>query len=99
MFARFDRNLKRYAKSHMLTRRTEQLANDRVIKVAIDLDAAPVSYAEALHRWQTDGEFRSFFVGVLAGSQFSAFRWETPPITAASAGRPFEFVLVDSPGL
>src|SRR5439155_23730819 len=49
--------------------------------------------------WQTDSEFRSFFVGVLAGSPFSAFRWETPPITTASANRPFEFVLVDSPGL
>jgi hypothetical protein len=27
-----------------------------------------------------------------------AFRLETPPITAASATQPFEFVLLDSPG-
>lgn len=24
-------------------------------------------------------------------------RWETPPLTAATAGRPFEFVILDSP--
>ena len=30
---------------------------------------------------------------------FEDFRWETPPITIASAGQPFEFVLVDDPGL
>jgi hypothetical protein len=83
----------------MLTQRTEQLANGRVIRVAIDRNASTVSYAEVLRRWQTDHDFRSFFIGVLAGSPFSAFRWETPPITTASANRPFEFVLLDSPGL
>ena len=33
------------------------------------------------------------------GSPFSAFRWETPPITIATANHPFEFVLLDSPDL
>jgi hypothetical protein len=36
---------------------------------------------------------------LLADAPFSAFRWETPPITRASADLPFEFVLLDSPGL
>jgi len=36
---------------------------------------------------------------LLADAPFSAFRWETPPITTASAVRPFEFVLLDSPEL
>jgi hypothetical protein len=36
---------------------------------------------------------------LLADAPFSAFRWETPPITTLSAGRPFEFVLLDSPEL
>jgi hypothetical protein len=38
-------------------------------------------------------------MGLLADSPFTAFRWETPPITIATANRPFEFVLLDSPGL
>jgi len=83
----------------MWTQRSEQLTGGRAIRVAIELDASAVSYAEVLRRWQTDADFRSFFNGVLADSPFSAFRWETPPLTSASANRSFECVLLDSPGL
>jgi hypothetical protein len=77
----------------------EQLANGRMVRVGIDFDSSHVAYGEVLHRWQTDAEFRSWFIGLLAASPFSAFRWETPPVTTATADRPFEFVLLDSPGL
>jgi hypothetical protein len=83
----------------MWTPRSEQLANGRMIRVAIDLGPSPVSYSDVLCRWQDDADFRSMFIGLLADSPFSAFRWETPPITTATASRPFEFVLIDSPGL
>jgi hypothetical protein len=83
----------------MWTPRSEQLANGRVVRVAIDLNSSPVSYTEVLRRWQNDVDFRSVFISLLADSPFSAFRWETPPITTATANRPFEFVLLDSPGL
>src|SRR5262249_3207164 len=36
---------------------------------------------------------------MLAEAPFSAFRWETPPVTAASVTKPFEFVLLDEPSL
>lgn len=49
--------------------------------------------------WQHDEGFRSFFIEMLAGAPFAAYRWETPPVTAATAGREFEFVLLDAPGL
>jgi hypothetical protein len=75
------------------------MAGGSIIKVAIDLDSSAVSYAEVLRRWQTDTDFRTWFIALLADSPFSAFRWETPPISNATADRPFEFVLVDSPGL
>ena len=83
----------------MWTSRSKQLDNGRVIRVAIDLDSSPVSYAKVLRRWQMDADFRAFFIGLLADSPFSAFRWETPPITTATANQAFEFVLLDSPGL
>lgn len=83
----------------MWTSRSQQLASGHIIRVAIDLDSVPISYMEVLHRWQHDPEFRSFFISLLADSPFFAFRWETPPITTATANRPFEFVLLDSPGL
>ena len=83
----------------MWSTRSEQLANGRVFRVAIELSLAPVSFSEVLHRWQSDAEFRTFFIGLLADAPFSAFRWETPPITGTTANRPFEFVLLESPGL
>ena len=49
--------------------------------------------------WQGDDGFRSLFNDALADSPFAAFRWETPPVTQATLARPFEFVLLDSPGL
>ena len=79
--------------------RSEQLVGNRGLRFAVDLDARPATVAEVLLAWQGDDAFRSLFDGTLAGSPFSAFRWETPPVTAAALGRPFEFVLLDSPGL
>jgi hypothetical protein len=71
----------------MWTPRSEQLANGRVIRVAIDHDSSPVFYADVLRHWQNDADFRSLFIGLLADSPFSAFRWETPSITTATANR------------
>ncbi len=75
------------------------MSDGRILKIAIDLESSPVSYAEVLRRWQQDDDFRSWFIDLLADSPFSEFRWETPPITTATVNRPFEFVLLDSPGL
>ena len=83
----------------MWTPHSEQMADGHLLRVTIDLDSSPVSYAAVLRRWQHDEDFRSFFITLLADSPFSAFRWETPPITTATANRPFEFTLLDSPGL
>jgi hypothetical protein len=83
----------------MWTPRSELLADGRLLRVAIERDSSPVSYAEVLRHWQQDAHFRSLFIGLLAEAPFAAFRWETPPITTATASRPFEFVLLDSPGL
>jgi hypothetical protein len=83
----------------MWTQRSEQLAGGRIIKVAIDLDGSPVSYAEVLRRWQLDADFRSFFIRILSASPFESFRWETPHLTSSNTSRPFEFVMLDSPGL
>lgn len=83
----------------MWTSHTESMADGRILKVAIDLNSSPVSYADVLNRWQQDMEFRSWFLALLGDSPFSAFRWETPPITSETANRSFEFVLLDSPEL
>jgi len=58
-----------------------------------------VSWTDVLDAWRSDCDFRTWFNALLARAPFEAFRWETPPVTSASASQPFEFVLLDSPGL
>ncbi len=78
---------------------SEQLDNNRIIKTTLQHNASPIPYAEVLQRWQDDAGFREFFITLLADCPFTAFRWETPPITRATAQQPFEFVLLNSPSL
>ena len=82
----------------MWTAHTEELPA-RGIKIALAMDSSSVTFAEVLRRWQDDADFRSYFSQLLAQTPYAAFRWETPPVTKATADRPFEFVVLDSPGL
>jgi hypothetical protein len=79
--------------------RSEGLADGRGLRFAVDLGSRPATFPDVLRGWQTDAAFRTLFNALLAGAPFSAFRWETPPVTAPTATRPFEFVLLDCPGL
>jgi hypothetical protein len=83
----------------MWTARSEELADARGLRFAVELDARPATVAEVLCGWQGDAGFRSLINSLLADAPYTAFRWETPAVTAATVARPFEFVLLDSPGL
>jgi hypothetical protein len=62
-------------------------------------DGRPVPYRDVLDAMHDDAAFRGFFVDLLATAPYAAYRWETPPVSLASGGREFEFVLLDSPFL
>jgi hypothetical protein len=79
--------------------RSEQLEGGRVHRFVVERDAGHATFGEVLGAWREEIEFRSLFNDTLAESPFAAFRWETPPVSTASLARPFEFVLLDSPGL
>jgi hypothetical protein len=83
----------------MWSARQETLERSRVLKVSLDRDGTPLAYSEVLRLWKDDAGFRAFFTDLLARSGVPAFRWETPPITTATANRAFEFVLIDAPEL
>lgn len=59
----------------------------------------PIAYKEVLNLWQFDADFREYYTSSLANSDFTSYRWETPPISIASINQPFEYVLLDSPSL
>lgn len=79
--------------------RSEELPGKRGMRFTVDLNSQPASFADVLRGWQDDAGFRSMFNALLAGVPYTAFRWETPPVTDATITRPFEFVVLDSPGL
>jgi len=79
--------------------RSERLDEEHGLWFAVELHSRPATFAEVLHGWQGDAGFRTLFNTLLAGAPYAAFRWETPPVTTATLTRPFEFVLLDSPGL
>lgn len=56
-----------------------------------------VSFQSILDLWQHSNDFRHWYTGVLQSCPYDVFRWETPPISSETLGRPFEFVLVDAP--
>lgn len=56
-------------------------------------------YLDVMGLWRGNKAFRAFFMSLLAEASYSAYFWETPPVTADSVEQSFEFVLVDGPGL
>lgn len=83
----------------MWSTRTTRLIDGRGLHCTIGLGSSPLSYANILDLWQNDADFRNYFIRLLVGTPFPAFRWETPPVTIGSVSQPFEFVLLDSPDL
>ncbi len=77
----------------------EILGDGRVRRFVLGGGTQPLSYADVLGLWQDDDSFRSWFISILAGAPFPAFRWETPPVTTGTVGRRFEFTILDSPWL
>jgi hypothetical protein len=73
--------------------------DDWGLRYAAWIDGRAASASEVLLAWRDDPDFRSRFNAELAESPFPAFRWETPAVSDRTAGHPFEFVLLDSPGL
>ncbi|MEZ6096498.1 MAG: hypothetical protein R3C03_20095 [Pirellulaceae bacterium] len=76
----------------------EEIDPNRVVRYSLRHETAPVSFGEALKRWQLDAEFRNYFTQLLCSSAFEAFRWETPVLTKNSMNQPFQFVLLNAPG-
>jgi hypothetical protein len=83
----------------MWTSQSEELPHAIGERFTIELDGRPATFADVIHAWQHDRAFRTFFNTLLADAPFTAYRWETPALTAATASHSFEFVLLNELGL
>jgi hypothetical protein len=76
-----------------------ELPKVKGVRVDVNYKSRPATFAEVIHAWQYDTRFRSWFNSLLSHAPYEAFRWETPAVSASNISRPFECVLLDSPGL
>jgi hypothetical protein len=83
----------------MWTAQGDKLDQGIGLRGTVFCDAEPASFAQVMRAWQTEAEFRSWFNALLADVPYPAFRWETPPLTAATVTRAFEFVVLEDPSL
>ncbi len=76
----------------------DRVRSGSVVKLGLSESGQPMTWQRVLDQWQRP-EFADWFSVLLADSEWPAFFWECPPITLADLEQPFEFVLVNSPGL
>ncbi len=77
----------------------QELPGGQGVRVQLQAHGAPLSFRRVLSGWRETGASRALFSELLAGMPFTALRWEVPPLTRACLSRPFECVVLDSPGL
>lgn len=82
-----------------LSHRRESTPLGRGTKYVLSMGGSPMTYGLALDLLEREHGFRKVLTSLLAESEYSAFRWETPPISKTTLGRPFEFVVVNDPYL
>jgi Family of unknown function (DUF6940) len=70
----------------------------QVTKYWLTRSGQSMTYSDVIEGWANHGAFRSFFTSLLQDSPYKAYRWETPVLSLQTCRRPFEFVLVNTPG-
>jgi len=83
----------------MWKHQTQSIENQNGVVVSIYAQGTVLSYEEVLSLWVDVEEFRNYFLQLFADIPYSAFRWETLPVTVSSLDKPFEFAVLDSPEL
>jgi len=83
----------------MWTFRSEELPGGSGRRFTLARAGRQATFAEVVWAWQTDPAFRVWWNALLAGVPFSAYRWETPGMTAGTLSHAFEFVALDEPTL
>lgn len=63
------------------------------------VDGRRPTWDEAVALLRDEPAFRRALADDLRGAPYEALRWETPPVSAATRDRPFEYVALDTPAL
>jgi hypothetical protein len=69
------------------------------LTATLTMAGEPATFRAVIDAWQSAPAFPPFFTAALAAVPYGAYCWETPPLTPATVGRPFECVFVESRAL
>ena len=83
----------------MFETRTTVVREGAVLQYTLLKDEEVLTYATVIDLWQSSQTFRTFYVALLNNAPFQTYRWETPAIISKRIAQPFEFVLINHPGL
>lgn len=70
-----------------------------ILKVQLLESDTVLSYRSVISLWQQSEAFRSFYIEFLSSVKYTAYRWETPPLSTETVDQSFEFVIIESPEL
>lgn len=73
----------------------EMLNNEDGLRLLIERDQRPASFAEVFGSLRDDAEFQRLFNVYLADVPYPAFRWELPGLTEEVLQNPFECVVLN----
>lgn len=83
----------------MYSHQIKALEGGQILKyVLADVDGV-ITYGQFITLLKENQTFRDYFIDLLEKADFGTYRWETPAVTLNTIDQPFEFVLVNSPGL
>lgn len=74
----------------------EILTHGKSCKYRLYRKSERLRYLDFIKLLEEQRPFRSFFIRLLAGISFSAYEWETPPVTEYTTEKPFEFVIFEN---
>lgn len=77
----------------------KEAITDKVIVYRLLAQNKPITYREFINALVSDDKARLFFNKLLVDVPFESYRLETPALCLSSLDVPFEFVLLNAPGL
>lgn len=66
---------------------------------ALVIRVLDTTYSQGMELLAGTSAFRDYFSSLITNCRFAELRWEMPPVTRATALRPLEMALINSPGL
>lgn len=77
----------------------DEVEPGKVLKYRLFAKNQSLGYRDFINALNSNARFRQYFNHLLAKAPYASYRFETPALSLSTVDKPFEFVLIDAPGL